>query len=49
MSRALIRSAQVALLAAGALVSTACSAGDARTADRTTAALAIATAPVAAT
>ena len=49
MSRVLIRSALVTLLAAGALVSVACSAGDARTADRPTAALAVAVAPVAAT
>jgi membrane fusion protein, multidrug efflux system len=49
MSRALIRPTLATLLASGALFSAACSAGDARTTDRATAALAIAAAPVAAT
>jgi membrane fusion protein (multidrug efflux system) len=49
MSRALIRSALAIVLASGALLSAACSSGDARTTDHATAALAIAVAPVAAT
>jgi RND family efflux transporter MFP subunit len=49
MSRALVRPALATLLASVALFSAACSAGDARTTDRATAALAIAAAPVAAT
>src|SRR6516225_8475704 len=49
MSRAFIHPALATVLASGALFSAACSAGDARTTDRETAALAIAVAPVAAT
>jgi membrane fusion protein, multidrug efflux system len=48
MSRALIRSASFILLTALAVVSTACSAGDARTTDRAAAPLAVAVSPVAA-
>jgi membrane fusion protein (multidrug efflux system) len=49
MSRALIRSSLATVLAVGAILSAACSAGDARTADRSTTQLAVAVAPVAAT
>src|SRR5215471_14665097 len=50
MARALIRSViPTTLCISGALLTAACSAGDARTPERTTAALAIAVAPVAAT
>jgi len=49
MARALIRSVIPSLCISGALLPAACSAGDARTPERTTAALAIAVAPVAAT
>src|SRR5215831_17759666 len=49
MARALIRSVIPSLCISGALFSAACSAGDARTTDHATAALAIAVSPVAAT
>src|SRR5215468_89201 len=50
MARALIRSViPTTLCISGAILTAACSAGDARTTDRTTAALAVAVAPVAAT
>src|SRR5215470_63685 len=49
MACALIRSVIPSLCISGALLTAACSAGDARTPERTTAALAIAVAPVAAT
>ena len=49
MSRAFTRSSFVTLLASGSLLAAACSAGDARTTERPTAALAIAVVPVAAT
>jgi len=49
MARVLIRSVIPTLFISSALLSAACSAGDARTTERTTAALAIAVTPVAAT
>ena len=49
MSRLFIRAALFTLVTAGALLSSACSAGDARTKDSSAAALAIAVSPVAAT
>jgi len=48
MSRALIRSALLTVFSAAAVISTACSAGDARTTDRVAAPLAVAVSPVAA-